>query len=220
MNTRESAFMRGTSAVLTYVLFVAALAAFWFSPLRHKLEHVRELSEAIRSTGCIAPLVYVLGSSLLVAVGAPRLPLAAVAGLSFGFGWGVILSVAGALSGQAAVFLLVRLGIRLPGKFGNAGRLARVVEGGGIPAVVLARLIPIHGMVLNLALAASPVKTRDYVIGSAIGMVPYAIPAALAGTAAMSGTARESIAFGALAVLVSLLLWLLAGGKDRHPRRG
>jgi uncharacterized membrane protein YdjX (TVP38/TMEM64 family) len=201
---------------MAYVLFFAALGAFWCSPLRHRLDHVRELSEAIRSTGLVAPFVYVLGSGLLVAVGAPRLPLATVAGLSFGFGWGVALSVAGALFGQTAVFLLVRRGARFPCKLVKAERFAGLVRTGGVPSVVLVRLIPLHGMVLNLGLAASPVSTRDYMLGSAIGMVPYAIPAVLAGTAATGATAREAFSYAAAAVLVSLLLCVLRGRASRQ----
>jgi uncharacterized membrane protein YdjX (TVP38/TMEM64 family) len=173
---------------------------------------MRELSAGIREIGPMAPLVYLAGTTVLVALGAPRLVLTAIGALSFGCAWGLVLGLAGSLLGNAAVFFILRAAGRakMPRK---ADRLARILEDGGIPAVVLVRLVPLHGAVLNMALAAAPVKAGDYMVGSFIGMTPYAIPAALAGTAATGRSPAESFGYAVPAVLISLLLWLLSRWK-------
>ena len=87
-------------------------------------------------------------------------------------------------------------------------RFTKILEHGGIPAVILVRQMPVHGMVLNLILGLSPVRQRDFLIGTAIGLFPEAIPFTLIGKGAKQGSIGKSMIYIIVALLVLVILWL------------
>lgn len=61
-------------------------------------------------------------------------------------------------------------------------RFAPLLERNGIVAVALARNLPIAPYsVVNLAIGSSPVKFRDFLLGNAIGLLPWVVLYSLAG---------------------------------------
>jgi uncharacterized membrane protein YdjX (TVP38/TMEM64 family) len=162
---------------------------------------------------------------VLVACGVPRLLFCTAAGMVFGFWPGLILAHIGTLLGSYAAFLVIRWGDRDHAlrRFPRLDRLANLVQDQGVVGVILLRQLPLHGTIINLCLGLSGVKHRDYLIGSAIGLLTEAIPATLIGTGMVKGSFKNSVQFIVIAVVAAATIWLVAAwwlGKVRRTRSG
>lgn len=195
---------------LFILVFVAVIFAAYLSPLKQYIDKAPEVCEQIKSTGIMAPLIFILGVCLLVCVGVPRLLLCPLGGMAFGFVYGLLYCVTGTLMAYYIVFLFVRWGGRdfILRHSHKLNKYTKILEHGGIPAVILARQMPVHGMVLNLIMGLSPVRHRDFLIGTAIGLFPEAIPFTLIGKGAKQGSIGKIMIYVAVAMLVLVVLWL------------
>lgn len=193
--------------IFIFFLFVLAL---YLSPLKHYRESAIAFCEGINRYGTMAPLIFTLSVAVLVCIGVPRLLLCTIGGMLFGFYQGLLYSVAGTIIGSYIVFSVVRLVGRafIISRYPKLDRFTRLLERGGIPGVILARQIPIHGLITNLILGLSPVKQIDFLIGTAIGLFPEAIPFTLIGTGVKQGSLGKSIAYIVIAVVIFAALWL------------
>lgn len=124
-----------------------------------------------------APLIFIAIQIVASLLFVPRSVTGAVAGLLFGMVWGLVLAVIGAVAGAAVGFAFVRwLGIG--GSLDGApaiGRLMERAERGHWRTVAIVRLLPFPHSVANTALAMTRISWRDYLIGSAIGMLPTTV---------------------------------------------
>ncbi len=205
----------GERPPLKKAIFLAALlgillAIVYFSPLRQYLGRAQEISDGLRRLGFIAPIALTLGVAALVAAGFPRLLLCVIAGMTFGFWSGLLWAQIGTLLGNYAAFLAVRWG---GGEWARRYLMKRhhlgdVLRRGSLPAVLLARQLPVPGIVVNLALGLSPLSHRDFLIGTALGQIPEAIPCTLIGAGVMEGSFAQSAGVVGIAVAVLLLAWM------------
>lgn len=204
---------------LFILIFVAVIIAAYLSPLKQYIDKAPELCEQIKSTGFMAPVIFILGVCALVCVGVPRLLLCPLGGMAFGFVYGLLYCVIGTLMAYYIVFLFVRWGGRdfILRHSHKLNKYTKILEHGGIPAVILARQMPVHGMLLNLIMGLSPVRHRDFLIGTAIGLFPEAIPFTLIGKGAKQGSIGKSMIYVAVAMLVLVVLWL---GVKLWSRKG
>jgi uncharacterized membrane protein YdjX (TVP38/TMEM64 family) len=195
------------------------LAVVYLSPLRHYLDHMRELSDSIKGLGLLGPVVLCGSVAVLVAVGFPRLVLCVIAGMALGFWSGLFWAQLGALLGNYAMFLLVRLHGRgwAERYVSKHGRLHGLICRKGITGVVLARQVPAPGLLINLACGLLPLRHRDFLIGTAIGQLPAAIPCTLIGAGVLAKSFGKSVWVIGLAVLFVLLLWLGLKWYLRRP---
>jgi uncharacterized membrane protein YdjX (TVP38/TMEM64 family) len=127
-----------------------------------------------------------------------------------GFWPGLLLTQVGALLGYYAVFLLVRWGqpdwiIR---RWPTVRRWADFVQDRGVGGVILARQLPLHGTLINLCLGLSRVKHRHFLLGSAIGLLPEAIPVALISAGLLKASLKDSAAYLAAGGIAFALLWI------------
>jgi uncharacterized membrane protein YdjX (TVP38/TMEM64 family) len=88
----------------------------------------------------------------------------------------------------------------------------------GSLSVFLARQIPISGLWVNCLLGLTHVGHRDFLVGTAIGMLPEAIPATLVGASAaqMNFAKAMSYLFAAVAWFVIIAIvwrWLRRSGR-------
>jgi uncharacterized membrane protein YdjX (TVP38/TMEM64 family) len=195
-------FAAGVGVLLTIV---------YLSPLRHYLGHLREISQQVRSFGAWAPLILMGSVALLVAVGFPRLLFCLIAGMALGFWSGLLWAQLGTFFGNYAVFVLVRAGgrdwaQRILSK--RAATLHDIVQRRGALGVVLARQVPLPGLVINLACALLPIGQRDFIVGTLVGQLPQAIPCTLIGAGVLQTSLTRSIWLIGLAVVVAILTWL------------
>lgn len=205
------------------VVLVAAVALVQFSPVGALVRDVERVRGAIVRLGPWAYPACLVGSAALIACGFPRLVLCGVASAVLGVGWGLGLTQGGALLGYYAVFCFVRWG---GGEWAIQRRprlraVADTIHHQGVAGVVLARQLPLHGTLINLCLGLSRVKHRHFLIGTAIGLLPEAVPVALVGAGLVKGSVKDSAGMIALAAIVMGGVWV-AGAYllRRRGRRG
>lgn len=183
------------------VLYRTTPVAEWFAPAGEAARWIAEL-------GAVGVVAFFAVMVLAVLFGVPRLLFCPIAGALFGFWAGLALSVGGSLLSYYAVFLFLRgryYGTRPPLRLPR--RLAVLGQDPGFGGVVLARLLPLPGMVVNVALALSSVRHRAYLGGSALGLVPEAAPLVLLGAGLLSGDPKQLVELAMLALVVVVGAW-------------
>lgn len=188
----------------------ALLSIVYFSPLRHYLGHWQEVSQDIRNFGPLAPLVLTVSVAVLVAVGFPRLLFCVIAGMALGFWSGLLWAQLGTLVGNYALFLMARAGGRdwMHRFLSRRPQLQSTIQQRGALGVILARQVPLPGLVINLTCALLPIRHADFIVGTIIGQLPQAIPCTLIGAGVLQASFGKSIGLIGLAVVASILAWI------------
>ena len=165
----------------------------------------------------------------------PTTPLAIVVGYGYGIGLGVPIALVGVLITVLPVYLTVRwitdgspIEANRPPLVGSASisaglertgsAVCRYYETAGpIRGVTASRLAPIPSDVATAAAAASGVKLRHLIVGTAIGELPWTVAAVVVGASAATirteGPGEFGVAFAVACTLAALLL--LAGPAYR-----
>lgn len=206
--------------VVLIFVFVALILIIQLTPFKQYAAKAPEFCQKIREYGILAPFIFTIGVVLLVCIGVPRLLLCPLGGMAFGVFWGVIYCVTGTVVAYYFIFLFIRWkGHNLIDRYyPKLKGFNHLLGAGGVPAVILARQLPIHGMFVNLLLGVSSVRQRDFLIGTSIGLFPEAIPFTLIGKGMKQGSLGESTIYIVMAVVVLAVLWL--GTKLWTARRG
>jgi len=181
---------------------------------------VEMIGDRVAALGWYGPLVFALITALLTGIGVPRLLMTGVAAALFGFTWGLISSQLGALAGAYATFALARWSGRESGleRWSRLQRFTGLLSEQGIIPVLLIRQLPLSSFFINLILGLTAVRTRDFFIGSLIGFLPEAIPAALIGAGLAQGTFAEMLKYLLVGLLLFVTLGLLVRWLLRSPR--
>lgn len=185
------------------LLFVAVLAAvgFFFAP--SDVEVVRAWAA---EQGWVGALAFLLGYAALTLTPVPKNLLGIVAGLVWGFGIALLLVYVGALIGAAASFAIGRwLGREAVEHLTGASvaRLDEALARRGFLAVLGMRLVPIIPFTLiNYGSGLTAVRTRDYALGTALGILP--------GSAAYVALGAFGLEFGPLFWVALAVLGVLA----------
>jgi uncharacterized membrane protein YdjX (TVP38/TMEM64 family) len=125
----------------------------------------------------------------------------------------------GTLLGYAVVFFAVRqLGLRelILRKHPAWEKLGAKLKHNTVPAVILFRQIPLPGMVTNIVLGLSPIRRREFFLGTGIGLIPEAVPMVLIG----SGLRKQDLGHtvlclsGAVALLIAV--WIAWAAYTRR----
>ncbi|WP_145998633.1 TVP38/TMEM64 family protein [Methyloterricola oryzae] len=158
----------------------------------------------LASSGYAAPAIFLLASALLTAMGMPRLLFCSMAGMVFGFAWGMIWGQLGTLLGAYGTFLFARMSGReyILGRFPRVADWARPIESRGWIYVLLIRQLPVAGLYNDILLGISPVRHRDFWIGTALGFLPLGCAATLTGAGLIQG---ESLQITQMLVLAACI---------------
>jgi uncharacterized membrane protein YdjX (TVP38/TMEM64 family) len=210
--------------LVTAVLIGTALFAF-FAPIHQWLRDLGQIRNYVSSAGAWIYPASVAAVAVLVACGVPRLVLCGVAGMAFGFWWGLAVVQVGTLLGLYAVFLFIRWGGRdwALRHWPALHKWANLVHDHGTVGVILLRLLPIHGSLVNLGLGLSHVKHRHFLLGTIIGSLPEAIPATLAGAGLVKPSMQATASYLGIAVAALAIIWIVCGvtlRKLRNTRDG
>lgn len=202
------------AAALRLLALAVGLAAVWLVLYLSGWNGPEELQSAVRAAGWAGAAVFVVGYAVLVLLPTPASVLTILGGALFGLWWGVVLAWAGALLGAIGGFLIGRrLGRPAVDRL-LAGRLAHVdavLSDHGFVAVVAVRLVPVFPYApLNYAAGLLGVRVRDYVAGTAVGIVPVVIAYVAVGA---SGADPRQIAIGVGGLVVLALLGGVAGRR-------
>lgn len=208
--------LRLVALVLAFAVASAALhLSGWSGPDR--------LQALVESAGWAGVVVFVVGYAVLVLVPTPASLLTILGGALFGLWWGTLLAWTGAVLGAFGGFLLGRrLGRPAVDRLlrGRLQQADEVLARHGLVAVLAVRLLPLFPFTpLNYASGLLGVRMRDYVLGTAVGIVPGALAYAAVGA---SGSDPRGIAVGVGGLVVLALLGGAVGrrllGSARGPR--
>ena len=207
------ALNKETRQVLLAVLLVAVFMALaHFTPLKAWITNVQIWKNLVREFGWGAHAVFVAACAGVVMLGVPRLPLCAVAGLIFGFGEGLALSLAGSTCGSYGAFVLSRHGFRRAAE-SRAEKwpwLKKLLTKPSIMRLFWVRQLMVPGLVLNVLLGMTPVKHSRFLLGTLMGYMPLNVAFSLVGSGLGKGSLTQTIAqlLAAMAV-INIAAWLV-----------
>ncbi len=150
---------------------------------------LEEFRQFLRDFGIWAPVVfialYTLGTIFI-----PSTPCMAIAGLLFGFKYGLLYTIIGGFASSLIVFTIGRLlGKEWVEKalqhryFKYLESYNKRLERGAVWDLIILRAAPVMPFnVLNILMGVSRIKTREYIIGTIIGLLPSNLFAVYAGT--------------------------------------
>ncbi len=178
--------------------------------------------EAARASSW-APLAAVLGFTLFASLGAPQILLITAVVAVFGPWTGLMLSWAGKmLACSIGFFIGRRFGARLLASHAGPRLSAfmRQLARRGFLASALIRLVPtIPSVLINIAAGATPIRFRDFILGTALGSVPKMTLMAFGGYAAMEAI-RNNSSWAWIVLAAVIVLWaVLAVAARRWMRR-
>jgi uncharacterized membrane protein YdjX (TVP38/TMEM64 family) len=201
------------------VIFVVIIAAAGTVAGIVGLPDLKQLRTGIASAGPAGPALFVLLYTVATLAPVPKNVIATVAGVLFGLALGIVVVLLAALLGALAAFALGRALGRDAVERITGARVARVdalPHRRGLLAVIGVRLIPVLPFTaINYAAGLTGVRTRDYLIGTALGIIPGTIAFVALGT---YGTSPGSWPF-ILAVIVLVVLTASGAALARRSRR-
>ena len=156
--------------------------------------------------------------ALLAFVGVPQFVLIAAAVVAFGPWTGLAYSWIGTMVSSAIGFFLGRqFGARLLRDYAGEGirKFMTLIGKNGFMASLIVRLVPSAPfIVVNMAAGVTPMRFRDVLAGTAIGIVPKIALTAFAGNSIVQAL-RGGGAQHVVMLLLAALVWLIAGWYAR-----
>ena len=184
---------------------------------------VDEVQAAVVSTGAWGPVVYVLVHVVLTLVPVSKNLLSGVAGALFALAGGIAISwLASMLSALVGFAIARRLGresvAELTGP--RIDKAEEIMREQGVVAVLVARLTPVLPFtIVNYGAGVSAVSLRDFLVGTAVGIVPgtvgYAALGASVGHSAQIVVA--SLVVGAVLLVGSIVVARRMSRRSSHP---
>ncbi len=148
------------------------------------VSNLQAFKHDIQARGAAGALGFTVLAAALIALGVPRLWLCVPAGGLYGFWLGLLLTHCAALGGSYLTFLFMRwAGVQWAIRKLERHAVVRAVTRHHTPlSVFMVRQLPIPGLVMNAALAASTVTHHDFLLGSFWGFLPQGIVVTLLGS--------------------------------------
>ena len=207
--------------LIMLVVIAAAFAWVYFTPARNYLADIQNVKGWLLSLGWVGPAAWMGIVFVLVASGMPRLLFCPIGGLAFGFWYGLLWTQAATLTGYYVLFLFVRWGGRdfVLRHWPRVGRLKEHFHGHSAALLVFAvRQLPISGLIINFLLALSPIRHRHFLLGTAFGILPEAIPFTLVASGVFKLTGRNTPIY----IIAALGMFFLVGASfwyfSRHSK--
>jgi uncharacterized membrane protein YdjX (TVP38/TMEM64 family) len=213
------AWLRLAAVLIVVTCIVAAWK--WTPRTVGRLDELAAWLAVHRSEWYALPLVItafvVLGLAMV-----PVVLLIAATGIAFGPVLGPVYAMAGCLVSASIGFAIGRgLGLERVRDVGGERvlRIARTLKQNGTLAVFLVRKVPAPFTLVNIVVGATPVRYRDFIIGTALGMGAFVIGLAGFGyqlMEALHDPEPRTLAAAALFVLVPLMLALVINNALRR----
>lgn len=199
---------------------ILLLGLIHFSPLSEFFDEIQAFQNRLEDAeGFRSEAFFFFVSTLLVALGAPRLIFYAIAGATFESWKGLLLAQAASLAGSFVTYKLVRLTGRTWARRRFGRKLAYQRLSGAINtpwSVFVLRQLPLSSGLLNLSLGLSSVRAWPFLAGSFLGFLPQGLVVVLIA----DGIMEESVADGALRFLGAVVVFLFVAylGIRYRPR--
>jgi uncharacterized membrane protein YdjX (TVP38/TMEM64 family) len=158
-------------------LLLAMVAVAW--PFREQLDPETLRQFFVQQDVVLAGMMFVAAYALATLLFVPGSLMTLLGGLLFGPVWGSLLNLTGATIGATLAFLAARYLAAGWVERKARGRLARLkagVESEGWRFVAFVRLVPLFPFnLLNYALGLTRIRLADYILASALCMLPGAV---------------------------------------------
>lgn len=207
--------------LLMLLVVAAAFALAYLTPARMYLADIQTIKRWLISLGWLGPAAWMAIVFALVAAGMPRLLFCPIGGLAFGFWHGLLWTQVATLAGYYALFLFVRWGGRgfVLRHWPRVGRLKKHFHTHSATLFVFAiRQLPISGLIINFLMGLSPIRHRHFLLGTAFGILPEAIPFTLVASGTVKLTSQNTPLYIAAAVAVLLLVCAALWYFSRHSK--
>jgi uncharacterized membrane protein YdjX (TVP38/TMEM64 family) len=207
--------------LIMLAVVAAAFALVYFTPMRNYLGNIEIVKFWLLSLGWVGPTVWMGIVFVLVAAGMPRLLFCPVGGLAFGFWYGLLWTQVATLAGYYVLFLFVRWGGQdfVLHHWPQVGQLKKRFHGHSAALLVFTvRQLPLSGLIINFLLGLSPIRHSHFLIGTAFGILPAAIPFTLVASGIFKLTGRNTPLYMAAAVGIFLLVCALLWYFSRHVK--
>jgi uncharacterized membrane protein YdjX (TVP38/TMEM64 family) len=200
--------------LIMLAVVAVAFALVYFTPARNYLANIQTIKGWLLSLGWMGPAAWMGIVFVLVAAGMPRLLFCPIGGLAFGFWYGLLWTQVPTLAGYYVLFLFVHWGGRdfVLRHWPRVGRLKGHFHGHSAALLVFAvRQLPISGLIINFLLGLSPIRHRHFLLGTAFGILPEAVPFTLVASGVFKLTGKSTplyiVAALGLFFLVCASLW-------------
>ncbi|MGE3286938.1 MAG: TVP38/TMEM64 family protein [Pseudonocardia sp.] len=205
MDTRAPGMRRWTRWVRP-ALLVALVGAGIVLFAMGELPRLDDVRAWVVDAGWAGPVVFALLFATLSLTPTPASLLTVAAGVLFGLSLGIATVLAGALVGASAGFAAGRvLGRGTVLRFAGArmARLDQFLQRRGVLAVAATRLVPLVPFTtLNLACGLTALRFREYLLGTALGILPSVVAFVTIGAYGSDpGSAPFLVAVGGIVVL-------------------
>ena len=195
--------------MIMLAVVVAAFALMYLTPARRYLGDIQSIKYWLLSLGRVGPAAWMGIVFTLVAAGMPRLLFCPIGGLAFGFWYALLWTQVATLAGSYALFLFVRWGGRdfILRHWPRVKRLKEHFHGHSAALLVFAvRQLPISGLIINFLLGLSPIRHHHFLLGTAFGILPEAIPFTLVASGMVKLTGRNTPLYIAAGIGILLLV--------------
>jgi uncharacterized membrane protein YdjX (TVP38/TMEM64 family) len=140
----------------------------------------------------------------------PKVVLLGLGGVLFGPWHGFAYAWLGQVLGMTVLFVVARSGLRalvqrlVDGRLAAAERLEHRLERRGVQTVAMLRLFYFMGVPISVMLSTTRLRVRDFMAGTALGVVPAVALAVASGDAVASGATTAGAAVIGVAIVVVL----------------
>src|SRR5512143_3885251 len=221
LDSRSKAISFAWKPLVMLAVVAAAFGLAYFTPARNFLANIQTVKLWLLSLGWVGPAVWMGIVFMLVAAGMPRLLFCPIGGLAFGFWYGLLWTQVATLAGYYVLFLFVRWGGQdfVLRHWPKVGRLKRHFNGHSAALMVFAiRQLPVSGLIINFLLALSPVRHSHFLVGTAFGILPAAVPFTLVASGMLKLNGQNTPFYIAAAVGIFLLVCAAIWYFSRHNK--
>jgi len=210
---------RETRRLLVLALVVAGMVALLhFTPLKAFVSDLQGWKTRIDEFGWIAHVAFFLTSIAAIALGAPRLMLAVVAGTLFGFVEGFALALISGVVGSYIAFLVAQRGspVRYRAGLQRFDSVRKLLEKPSVLNIFFVRQLPVPALALNLLLGLVKTPHRIFLLGTFLGQLPSTGIVASMGSAVGKqdvGMALKQVSWGMAGLAVVTLIIILIRRK-------
>lgn len=204
---------RNIVKIALVVVIAAAVAAIYFSPLRHHLNRndIRAGVEQFRGLW-YGPIVLIAIYAVGCVFALPASAFIVAAGFIWGWKLGGSYALIGGLLGAAGSFAVGRfVGEGVLTKFGRVGAaVKKQVDHAGFRSLLVLRFVPgLPFAAVNYGAGVAGVRVSDFVAATVIGLIPPNFVFAYCSDALFNGSMTEGDALKRLAIVCALMLSLV-----------
>ena len=160
MNKQNTKFLASIFLILTILIAWVTIVNFnWLN----------ELQQVVQAAGVFGYVIFVIAYAIATLLILPVTAFNIAGGALYGGGEGLLLTSLGALLSALVGFILAR-SLRFKAEDARWSQVSQNLANGGLAYSFAARLLPIvpYGVV-SFAAGLSPIKRRDYLLGTLLG---------------------------------------------------